>query len=91
MKTNTIQVIATTAAIATLTGLVTATVAGNFLTGIAVAVSYLAVVALVAIAASDYRSAPKAYFLAPVATGHFRGNRTNVTLPQASGKSRLAA
>lgn len=90
MKTNTIQVIATTAAVATLTGLVTASVAGNFLTGIAVAVSYLAVAAIAAIAASDYRSAPKAYFLAPVSTGHFRGNRSAATLP-VSGKSRLAA
>jgi hypothetical protein len=61
MKTNTIQVITTTVAIAFAAGFVGTTVTGNYLTGVGVAVAYLTVAALVAIAASDYRGSQRAF------------------------------
>jgi hypothetical protein len=61
MKTNTIQVIATTFAVAVLAGFGSTKVTGNYLTGVAVAVGYLAVAALVAMAASDYRGSQRDY------------------------------
>ena len=56
MKTNTIEVITTTLAIALIAGFGGTKVTGDYLTGVAVAVSYVAVAALVAMAASDYRN-----------------------------------
>ncbi len=61
MKTNTIQVIATTAALALAAGFVAREVTGNYLTATAVAVAYLAVAALVGMAAADYRGSQRAY------------------------------
>jgi hypothetical protein len=61
MKTNTIQVITTTVAIAFAAGFAGTKVTGNYLTGVGVAVAYLAVAALVAIAASDYRGSQRAF------------------------------
>jgi hypothetical protein len=61
MKTNTLQVLTTTIAVAVIAGLGGTKVTGNYVTGIAVAVSYLAVAALVAMAASDYRGSQRNY------------------------------
>lgn len=61
MKTNTIQVIATTAAVALIVGFGSTKMTGDYVTGIAVGVSYLAVAALVAMAASDYRGSQRNY------------------------------
>jgi hypothetical protein len=61
MKTNTIQAITTTAAIALIAGFASTKVTGDYLTGVAVAVSYLTVAALVAMAASDYRGSQRDY------------------------------
>jgi hypothetical protein len=61
MKTNTLQVLTTTIAVAVIAGLGGTKVTGNYVTGIAVAVSYLAVAALVAMAASDYRGSQRSY------------------------------
>jgi hypothetical protein len=59
MKTNTIQVITTTLAIALVAGFAGTKVTGDHLTGIAMAVSYLTVAAVVAMAASDYRGSQR--------------------------------
>lgn len=59
MKTNTIKVITTIASLGLIAGLGSTTVTGNYLTAVAVTVSYLAVVALIAIAAADYRPGSK--------------------------------
>ena len=72
MKTNTIQILATAVVTGLIAGIGSTSVTGNFLTGLAVAVSSWAVVALLVIAASDYRSGAKAYFAAPVTTGNFK-------------------
>ena len=61
MKTNTIQAITITLALATIAGLSGTKVTGNYLTGVAVAVSYLAVATVVAMAASDYRGSQRSY------------------------------
>lgn len=55
MKTNTIQAIITTVAAGLIAGFGSTKVTGNYLTGIAVTVGYLAVAALVALAVADYR------------------------------------
>ena len=91
MKTNTIQV-TTTVAVGLIAGIVGTEVTGNLLTGAAIGVSYLTVAALVAMALSDYRSAPKAYFAAPVVTGHFqRAVKSSVAVRAPGAKPRLAA
>lgn len=61
MKTNTIQVITTTLAVALIAGFGSTKVTGDYVTGVAVAVGYLAVAALVAMAASDYRGSQRDY------------------------------
>jgi hypothetical protein len=61
MKTNTLQVLTTTVAVAAIAGFGGTKVTGNYMTGIALAVSYLAVAALVAMAASDYRGNQRNY------------------------------
>ena len=61
MKTNTIQVITATLAVAVIAGFGSTKVTGDYLTGVAVAVGYLAVAALVAMAASDYRGSQRDY------------------------------
>ncbi len=92
MNTNTIQVITTTVAIALIAGLGGLEVTGNMLTGAAVGLSYLVVAALVAIAAADYRSGPKAYFAAPLVTSHFqRAVPASVAQRNPSAKVRVAA
>ena len=81
MKTNTIQIITTAVATGLVAGFGSTTVTGNFFTGVVVAVSSWAMVALIAIIASDYRSGPKAYFAAKLATGHFqRATSASATL-----------
>lgn len=55
MKTNTIQVITTTVAVALVAGFGSTKLTGDYLTGVTVSVAYLAVAALVAMAAADYR------------------------------------
>jgi hypothetical protein len=55
MKTNTIQAITTTVAAGLIAGFGSTKVTGDYLTGIAVTVGYLAVAALVALAVADYR------------------------------------
>ena len=90
MKTNTIHAI--TAAV--LTGLVagfsSTTITGNMFTGLTVAVSSWAAIALIATIAADYRSSPKGYFATTVSTGHFQGSSSGA-LRTAAPKARLAA
>jgi hypothetical protein len=92
MNTNTIRVLITTVATALIAGLGGLEVTGNMLTGAAVGLSYLVVVALIAIAASDYRSGPKAYFAAPLVTGHFQQKvPASIAQRTPSAKTRVAA
>ncbi len=92
MNTNTIQVIITTVTSALIGGIGGMEVTDNILTGAAVGVSYFAVFALIAMAASDYRSGPKAYFTSSVVTGHFqREVPASVSLRTPSEKARMAA
>ena len=91
MKTNTIQAITTSIAIGLVAGFGATQVSGDAIIGLAVTVSYLAVVAVIAIAASDYRSASKAYFAAPVVTSHFKSAAPASALSTSSAKARLAA
>jgi hypothetical protein len=72
MNTNTIQVITATISAGLMAGFIGLAVTGNVLVGAAIGVSYLTVAALIAMAVSDYRSGSKAYFAAPVVTGHFQ-------------------
>jgi hypothetical protein len=72
MNTNTIQVITATISAGLMAGFIGLAVTGNVLVGAAIGVSYLTVAALIAMAVSDYRSGPKAYFAAPVVAGHFQ-------------------
>ena len=72
MNTNTIQVITATISSGLMAGFIGVAVTGNVLVGTAIGVSYLTVAALIAMAFSDYRYGPKAYFAAPVVTGHFQ-------------------
>lgn len=62
MKTNITQVVTTILATAVVAGLGGTKVTGDYLTGIALAVSYLTVAAVVAMAVSDYRGSQRAYF-----------------------------
>jgi len=92
MNTNTIQVITSTVAIGIFAGFAGAEVTGNILTGAAIGVSYLTAAALLAMAASDYRSSPKAYFAAPVVTGDFqRAVPAPIALRAPGAKARVAA
>ena len=61
MKTNTIQVITTTVVAGLVAGFGSTKLSGDYLTGIAVTVGYLAVAALVAVAAVDYRRGQRDY------------------------------
>lgn len=87
MKTNTIQIIATAVVTGLIAGIGSTSVTGNFLTGLAVAVSSWAVVALLVIATSDYRSGSKAYFAAPVTKGHFKQTAAPVALRDTTAKA----
>ncbi|MFZ5497381.1 MAG: hypothetical protein ACOZE5_18850 [Verrucomicrobiota bacterium] len=55
MKTNTIQIILSALTVGLFAGFASTRITGDFLTGAAVAVGYIAVAALVALAAADYR------------------------------------
>lgn len=61
MKTNTIQVIATTVAVGLVAGVSSTKVTGDYVTGVAVTIGYLVVAALVALAATDYRRNQRNY------------------------------
>ncbi len=90
MKTNTIHAITAAILLGLVAGFGSTTVTGNLVTGLAVAVSSWAVIALVAMIAADYRSSPKGYFATTVTTGHFKGTTSNAI--RATGtKARLAA
>ncbi len=92
MKTNIIPVITTIVASALIAGLASMEVTGNILTGATVGLSYLAVAGAIAIAASDYRSSPKAYYAAPVVTGDFQpAVPASPAARTPSAKSRVAA
>jgi hypothetical protein len=92
MNTNTIQAITITFATGLIAAIAGMVVTGNLLTGVAIGVSYFTVAALIAMAASDYRSGPKAYFVTPVVTAHFHRSMTSSVTPLApSEKARLAA
>ena len=92
MNTNTIQVITTTIAVGLIAGFVGLEATGSILTGVAIGVSYLTVAALIAMAASDYRSGRKAYFATPLVTSHFQGSvPASVALHTPGAKDRLAA
>jgi len=73
MKTNIIQTITTSIATGFVVGFGATKVSGDSITGIAVAIGYLAVLAVLAVATADYRSAPKAYFATTLVTSHFQG------------------
>ncbi|MES1168793.1 MAG: hypothetical protein ABUL61_06450 [Oleiharenicola lentus] len=90
MNTNTIQVITTTVVVGIIAGITGMEVTGNILTGAAIGVSYFTVAALIAMAASDYRSGPKAYFASPVVSGYFQ-REASVSPRASSVKARLAA
>jgi hypothetical protein len=91
MKTNTIHAITAAVLTGLLAGFGSTTVTGNILTGLTVAVSSWAAVALIAMIAADYRSSPKGYFATTtVTTGHFKGTPSNA-LRAAGAKTRLAA
>jgi len=92
MKTNTIQAIVTSVAIGLFAGFGATKVSGDSIIGIAVALAYLAVLAVYAIASSDYRSAPKAYSATTLVTSHFQGTvPAAMALRTPSAKTRLAA
>jgi len=92
MKTNTIQVITASVAAGILAGFGATKVSGDSAIGIAVTLSYLAVVGVIAIAASDYRSGRKPYFATPLVTSHFgRAVPASVALRTPGAKVRLAA
>jgi len=92
MKTNTIKVITASVAAGILAGFGATKVSGDSIIGIAVTVSYLAVVAVIAIAASDYRSSAKPYFASALVTSHFgRSLPASVALRTPASKARLAA
>ena len=92
MKTNTIQAITTSVAIGLIAGFGATQVTGDSITGIAVALGYLAVAAVIAIAFSDYRSAPKSYSATTLVTSHFQGTvPAAIALRTPSAKTRLAA
>jgi len=92
MNNNTIQGVATTLSAGIFSGFLGLALTGNILTGVAIGVSYLTVAALIAMAVADYRSGPKAYFAAPVVTGHFKPSVSGAVSPRApSVKPRLAA
>jgi len=61
MKTNTIQVITTTVLAGIIAGFGSTKITGDYLTGIAVTVGYLAVAALVIMAVADYRRVERRY------------------------------
>jgi hypothetical protein len=90
MKTNTIHAITAAVLTGLLAGFGSTTVTGNLITGLTVAVSSWAAVALIAMIAADYRSSPKGYFATTVTTGHFKGTTSNA-LRAAGTKTRLAA
>jgi alpha-D-ribose 1-methylphosphonate 5-triphosphate diphosphatase PhnM len=92
MKTNTIQAITTSVAIGLFAGFGATKVSGDSITGIAVALAYLAVLAVLAIASSDYRSASKSYSATTLVTSHFQGTvPAAIALRTPGTKSRLAA
>lgn len=92
MKTNTIQAIVTSVALGLIAGFGATQVSGESVIGIAVTLSCLAVAALFVIAASDYRSGPKAYFATSLATRHFKASvPASAALRTPSAKARLAA
>ena len=89
MKTNTIHAITAAVLTGLLAGFGSTTVTGNVFTGLTVAVSSWAAIALIAMIAADYRSSPKGYFATTVTTGHFKG--TSSSALRAGTKTRLAA
>ncbi len=89
MKTNTIQAITTSVVLGLIAGFGATKVSGDSVIGTAVTLSCLAVAALFVIAASDYRSGPKAYFASRLATSHFK--RSVPAISASSAKTRLAA
>ena len=72
MKTNTIQAITAAVLTGLLAGFGSTTVTGNVFAGLAVAVSIWTAIALIAMIAADYRTAPKAYSATKITTGHFQ-------------------
>lgn len=91
MKTNTIHAITAAVLIGLFAGFSSTTVTGNLFTGLTVAVSIWAAVALIATIAADYRSGPKAYFATKIATGHFQAATASVALRTPGTKTRVAA
>src|SRR4051812_34662794 len=92
MKTNTIQAIVSSVALGLIAGFGATRVSGESVIGVAVTLSCLAVAALFVIAASDYRSGPKAYFGTSLTTSHFkRSTPASGALRTANAKSRMAA
>lgn len=92
MKTNTIQAITTSIATGLIVGFGATKVTGDSITGIALAIGYLAVLVVLTIAASDYRSASKPYFATTLVTSHFQGTvPATVALRAPNAKTRMAA
>jgi hypothetical protein len=61
MKTNTIQIIATTVAAGLVAGVGSTKVTGDYVTGVAITVGYFMVAALVALVVVDYRRNQRTY------------------------------
>ena len=61
MKTNKVQVITALLAVAAVAGLAGTKATGDYITGFAVTVAYIAVAAVLAMAAADYRSSSRVY------------------------------
>jgi predicted lipid-binding transport protein (Tim44 family) len=92
MNTSTTHAIASTLTAGIFAGVIGIAVTGSTFAGAAIGVSYLTVAALIAMAASDYRSAPRAYFTAPVVKGHFQASVSSpAALRSPAAKTRLAA
>lgn len=88
MNTNTTHVIASTVTAGIFAGVIGIAVTGSTFAGAAIGVSYLTVAAVIGMAFSDYRTAPRAYFAAPVLKGHFQASAADRS---EAAKARLAA
>jgi predicted lipid-binding transport protein (Tim44 family) len=92
MNTTTTNVLASTVTAGIFAGVIGIAVTGSSFAGAAIGVSYLTVAAVIAMAASDYRTSPRAYFAAPVVKGHFQASdASTAALRRPAAKTRLAA
>ena len=81
----------TTHVIGIFAGVIGTAVTSSLFAGAAIGVSYLTVATVIAMAFSDYRTAPKAYFAAPVVKAHFQASPSPAAQRSPAAKARLAA